>query len=42
LRDLVADIRERGQEVDPGELDRLIEEARAEYYSLQSRQPDAD
>ena len=42
LRDLVADIRERGQEVDPGELDRIIEEARAEYYSLQSRQPDAD
>ena len=42
FRELVADIRERGQEVDSGDLDRIIEEARAEFYSLQSRQPNAD
>jgi len=42
FRDLVANIRERGREVDPGELSRLIEEARAEFHSLHSRQPDAD
>ena len=42
FRDLVAGIQEQGREVDPAELDRLIEEARAEYYSLQSREPHAD
>jgi prevent-host-death family protein len=36
LQEIVAGIRSRAEEVDVGELDNLIEEARAEFYSLQS------
>ena len=36
LQEIVAGIRSRAEEVDGGELDELIEEARAEFYSLQS------
>jgi prevent-host-death family protein len=36
LQEIVAGIRSRAEEVDAGELDDLIEEARAEFYSLQS------
>jgi len=34
LRETIASIRTRGGEVDPDELDTLIEEARAEFYEL--------
>jgi len=34
LRETIAGIRTRGGEVDPDELDTLIEEARAEFYEL--------
>jgi prevent-host-death family protein len=36
LQGIVASIRSRAEKVDAGELDDLIEEARAEFYSLQS------
>lgn len=36
LQEIVAGIRSRAAEVDGGDLDDLIEEARAEFYSLQS------
>ena len=42
LRQLVAEVRARNRRLDPGELDALIEEARAEFYHLQSSQPDAN
>ena len=42
LREIVADIRDRARQIDDGELEGLIEEARAEFYHLRSRQPDAD
>ncbi len=41
LRETIAGIRERTRQLDPGELDALIEEARVEFYHLRSRQPDA-
>jgi len=41
LRELIAGIRTRSGQVDAGELDDLIEEARAEFYQLQTRQPHA-
>jgi len=41
LQELVADIRSRSRQIDPGELDTLIEEARTEFYHLQSSQADA-
>jgi prevent-host-death family protein len=37
LRELIASIRARSHQVDPAELDGLIEEARAEFYQLQNR-----
>ena len=37
LQEIVASIRSRAEEVKGGELDDLVEEARAEFYSLQSR-----
>ena len=42
LREIIADIRDRAQRIDASELEGLIEEARAEFYHLRSRQPDAD
>jgi prevent-host-death family protein len=36
LQGIVAGIRSRAAEVDGGDLDDLIQEARAEFYSLQS------
>jgi prevent-host-death family protein len=36
LQEIVAGIRSRAKKVDVGELDDLIEEARAEFYGLQS------
>ena len=36
LQGIVAGIRSRAEKLDAGELDSLIAEARAEYYSLQS------
>ena len=41
LREVIADIRARSRQLDPDELDSLIEEARAEFYHLRSRQSDA-
>ena len=41
LREIIAGIRARSQQLDPDELDALIEEARAEFYHLQSSQADA-
>jgi prevent-host-death family protein len=41
LRETLANIRARGREVDPGELDALIEEARADFYRQRSGQADA-
>ena len=41
LREIIAGIRAQSGQVDAGELDDLIEEARAEFYQLQSRQPHA-
>jgi prevent-host-death family protein len=35
LRELVADIRSRSRQIDPGEMDTLIEEARTEFYHRQ-------
>jgi prevent-host-death family protein len=41
LREIIASIRARSQQLDPDELDTLIEEARTEFYHLQSSQADA-
>jgi prevent-host-death family protein len=41
LWEIIADIRARSQQLDSAELDALIEEARAEFYHLRSRQADA-
>ena len=41
LQEIIAGIRARSDQVDPDELDDLIEEARAEFYQLRSRQSDA-
>ena len=41
LQELVAGIRARSRSFDPGELDGLIEEARAEFHAQHSEQPDA-
>jgi prevent-host-death family protein len=41
LREIIAGIRARSQQLDPDELDTLIEEARTEFYHLQSSQADA-
>jgi prevent-host-death family protein len=41
LREIIAGIRARSQQLAPDELDNLIEEARAEFYHLQSSQADA-
>ncbi len=41
LQELVAGIRAHSQSFDPGELDNLIEEARAEFHAQHSEQPDA-
>jgi len=41
LREIIAGIRSQSGQVDAGELEDLIEEARAEFYQLQSRQPHA-
>ncbi len=38
FKEVIADIRARGRGLDPDDLDALIEEARAEFYRLQSRQ----
>jgi len=37
LQEIIAGIRARSRQLDPDELDGLIEEARAEFYHLQSR-----
>ena len=39
LRELIAGIRTRSGQVDTGELEDLIEEARTEFYQQQNRQP---
>ena len=36
LQELLADLRTRSEELDPGELDSLIEGARKEFYQLHS------
>ena len=41
LREIIAGIRARSQQLDPDELDALIEEARTEFYHLQSSQANA-
>ena len=41
LREIIAHIRARNRGLDPDELDALIEEARAEFHHLRSRQADA-
>ncbi|MEA2007553.1 MAG: type II toxin-antitoxin system Phd/YefM family antitoxin [Chloroflexota bacterium] len=35
LRETIANMRSRGEELDPNELDNLIEEARSDFYELQ-------
>jgi prevent-host-death family protein len=40
LQEIIAGIRARSGQVDPDELNDLIEEARADFYQLRSRQPD--
>lgn len=37
LQGLIASIRARGSQVDPAELEDLVEEAPAEFYQLQNR-----
>jgi prevent-host-death family protein len=41
LEEIIAGIRARRQPLDQDELDSLIEEARAEFYTLRSSQSDA-
>jgi len=41
LREIIAGIRARSQQLDPDELNALIEEARTEFYHLRSSQADA-
>ena len=41
LREIIVGIRARSQQLDPDELDALIEEARTEFYHLRSSQADA-
>ncbi|MCG2767196.1 MAG: type II toxin-antitoxin system prevent-host-death family antitoxin [Chloroflexota bacterium] len=41
LREIIAGIRTQSGQVDADDLDDLIEDARAEFYQLQSRQPHA-
>ncbi len=41
LQEIIASIRARSQQLDPDELDGLIEEARTDFYRLRSLQPDA-
>lgn len=41
LRETIARIRSRSGQVDPAELDELIEEARAEFYQMPGRPSDA-
>ncbi|NIO71359.1 MAG: type II toxin-antitoxin system prevent-host-death family antitoxin [Anaerolineae bacterium] len=41
LQEIIAGIRARSQQLDPDELDALIEEARTEFYHLQSSQANA-
>ena len=41
LRETIAGIRSRSGQVDPAELDELIEEARAEFYQMARRPSDA-
>jgi len=41
LQEIIAGIRARNRQLDPDELDGLIEEARAEFYRLRSRDPHA-
>jgi prevent-host-death family protein len=41
LREIIAGIRARSRQLDPDELDALIEEARVEFFQLRSRQSDA-
>jgi len=41
LREVIAGIRARARQLDPDELDALIEEARTEFYHLRKHQPDA-
>ena len=41
LRETLAGIRGRKSQLDAGELDALIEEARTEFYQLRSRSSDA-
>ena len=40
LRQVLARIRQRARDVDPQELDSLVEEARAEFHRRQGDQPD--
>jgi len=41
LKNVLADIRERGRRIEPDELNALIEVARSEFYQQQSDKPDA-
>ncbi len=40
LKELIADVRARNRQLDPDELESLIEAAMAEFYNLRSRRPD--
>lgn len=40
LREVIAGVRARNRQLNPEELDNLIEEARAEFYNLRSRGAD--
>jgi prevent-host-death family protein len=42
LREIITGVRARNRQLDPDELDALIEEARTEFYHLQNRQADAN
>ena len=41
LREIIAGLRARSEQIDPDELDALIEEARTEFYHLRTSQADA-
>ncbi len=42
LADVVAAVRQRGQELDTAELTALMEEARADFYQMHSGQPNGN
>ena len=42
IQQVLAHIRARSRDVDPAELESLVEEARAEFHRRQAERPDAD